>query len=113
MMIIHKITFSVDYNQWLIHLDTQLNEPTNQYSIKVSKVDKPTNKKTLGTSKINSPMSPSTLIRITYRKVMGGGLCKNSGYKVLLTRFLIRWLLWILNSLCEKLSTNNFNLQKG
>ena len=41
-------------------LNIQLNEPTNQNSIKVSKVVKPTNKKsyykTLRTSVINSPM---------------------------------------------------------
>ena len=43
-MLIHKIKPSVNYNQWLKRLDTQLNEPTNQNSI------------------INSPMSPSSLI---------------------------------------------------
>ena len=37
-------TPSVDYNNWLKHLDTQLNEPTNQNSIKVLKVVNPTNK---------------------------------------------------------------------
>ena len=31
---------------WLNSLDTQLNRPTNQYTLKVSKVVKPTNKKT-------------------------------------------------------------------
>ena len=36
---------SVDFNQQLKRLDTQLNERTNQNSIKVSKVFKPTNKK--------------------------------------------------------------------
>ena len=36
-MIIHKINPPVDYNQWLKHLDTQLKEPTNKYSIKVPK----------------------------------------------------------------------------
>ena len=37
----------VDFNSgWLKCLDTQLNQPTNQNSIKVPKV-KPTNKKTL------------------------------------------------------------------
>ena len=44
-MMIHKITPSVDHNQWLKRLDTPLNEPTNQNSIKVPKIDKPTNKK--------------------------------------------------------------------
>ena len=44
---IHKITPSVDYNQWLRRLDTQPNEATNQNSFKVPKVDKTTNKKTL------------------------------------------------------------------
>ena len=36
----------VDYNYWLKRLDIQLNELTNQNSIKVTKVTKP-NKKTL------------------------------------------------------------------
>ena len=39
---IHKIIPSVNYI-----LDTTLNEPTNQNSMKVSKVVEPTNKKTL------------------------------------------------------------------
>ena len=43
----HKITPSVDLNYWLEHLDTQLNEPTNQNSLKVNKVVQPKNKKTL------------------------------------------------------------------
>ena len=60
-MIIHRITPSVDYNYWLKRLDTQLNETTNQNSIKVAKVDKPTNNKNFGTSVINIPMSPSLL----------------------------------------------------
>ena len=47
LMMIHKITTSVDYNKWLKRLDTQLNQPTNQNSIKVPKVVKQTNKKTL------------------------------------------------------------------
>ena len=38
----HKITPSVDYNQWLKRLDTKLNEPINQNSFEVPKVDKPT-----------------------------------------------------------------------
>ena len=61
-MMKHKVIPSVDYNYWLKQLDTQLNEPTNQNSMKVSKVVTPTNKKkNLGTSVINSPMSlPST-----------------------------------------------------
>ena len=46
-MLINKIIPSVDYNQWLERLDTQLNEPTNQNSKKFPKVVKPTNKKTL------------------------------------------------------------------
>ena len=53
-------TLSVDYDQCLKPLDTQLNEPTNQNLIKVPKVVQPTNKKTflmtLGTSVINIPM---------------------------------------------------------
>ena len=46
-MIINKIIPSVDYNQWLIVLDTQLDEPTNQNSIKFPKVFEPMNKKML------------------------------------------------------------------
>ena len=46
-MLIHQITPSVDYNLWLIRLDTQLKKPTNQNLLKVPKVVKPTNKKTL------------------------------------------------------------------
>ena len=42
-MSIHKIFPSVDYNWWLKPLDTQLNEATNQNSIKVPKVVKPIN----------------------------------------------------------------------
>ena len=41
---IHKINSSVDYNKWLKRLSTQLNEPTNQNSIKVTKVVQPSNK---------------------------------------------------------------------
>ena len=56
----------VYYNQWLKRLDTQLNEPNNQNSIKFPKVVETTNKKTcynpLRTSAINSPMSPTSLL---------------------------------------------------
>ena len=38
---------SVDYNNWLKSLETQLNEPNNQNSVKVLKVVKPISKKTL------------------------------------------------------------------
>ena len=38
---------SEDCNQWLKRLDIQLNEPTNQNSIKVLKVVKLTTKKTI------------------------------------------------------------------
>ena len=43
----HKITPSVDYNQYMKRLDIQLNEPTNQNSIKVSKDVNQTNRKML------------------------------------------------------------------
>ena len=46
-MMIHIIYPFVDYNKWLERLDTQLNELTNQNSIKVPKVVKLTNEKTL------------------------------------------------------------------
>ena len=42
LMYIAKINPSVDYNKWL-HFDTQLNDPTNQNSMKIPKVVKPTN----------------------------------------------------------------------
>ena len=42
-----KITPSVDYNQWLNRLNTQLNRPFNQNSMKVPKVVNPKNKKML------------------------------------------------------------------
>ena len=49
----------------MIYFDIQLNEPTNQISIKVPKVVKQTNKIcyhiTLGTSVINIPMSNPSL----------------------------------------------------
>ena len=52
-------------------LDTQINQPTNQNAIKVSKVVKPSNKKqyhkTLGTSVINSPISPPSQLQTTLR----------------------------------------------
>ena len=44
---IYKLTPSVDYNLWLKRFYTKLNDPTNQNSIKVSKVVEPTDKKTL------------------------------------------------------------------
>ena len=37
----NKTNPSVDYNQWWKRLDTQLNKPTNQNSIKVPKVVEP------------------------------------------------------------------------
>ena len=56
-MMTHKITPFLDYNKWLKkRLDIQLNEQTNQNSIKVPKVVK-----TLGTSEINSPMPHPSL----------------------------------------------------
>ena len=42
-----QITTSVDYNKFLNYLDTQLNEPANQDSVKVPKVVNPSDKKTL------------------------------------------------------------------
>ena len=44
---IHKITFSVEYNKKLKNLDTLFNEPINQNSIKVPKVVKLSNLKKL------------------------------------------------------------------
>ena len=65
-----KINLSVDYNRWLKRLDAQLNEPTNQNLIKVSKVVKAKEKKrfykTLRTRVINSPMPSSSLFYIFF-----------------------------------------------
>ena len=47
-----QITRSVDYNQWLKHLDTQLNDSTNHNYTLLT---------TLGTSVSNSPLSPPSL----------------------------------------------------
>ena len=58
-MMIHKITTSVDFNYRLKILDTQLNIPTNQNSIKVPKVVKPTNKKTFGNYCNKQPNVPT------------------------------------------------------
>ena len=44
-MNINKITLSVDFNQLLKRLNTQLHEQTNQNKTKVPKVINPTNKK--------------------------------------------------------------------
>ena len=60
-MIIHEITPSVDYSSRLKSLNTQLNEPTNQNSLKVLKVVKLANNKTLGTSVINIQMFTPSL----------------------------------------------------
>ena len=50
----HKIIPSLDYNYWLKRFDTQLNEPTNQNSIKapmlLSKRKRKRYDKTSGTS---------------------------------------------------------------
>ena len=68
-MLILKIIPFVDYNLLLKHLDTQLNEPTNQIQLKSPMFFKQTNKKTLyktlGTRVINSPMSTHFLLMIT------------------------------------------------
>ncbi len=41
-MVMHKMSPSVDYNQWLKRLDTNINEPTNHNVTKVIKVIKQT-----------------------------------------------------------------------
>ena len=59
-MMIHKITISVDYNQWLKRLDTQNNEQTNQNPKSPKLLGQRIRKryyKTLGNSAKNSPMS--------------------------------------------------------
>ena len=56
---IHIITPSADYNKWLKRLNTQLNDPTNQNSLKYPKLLSQRIKKrfyqTLWTSVINNP----------------------------------------------------------
>ena len=42
-----KTKISLDYNEWLKRLDTQLNEPTFPNATIVTKIVMPTNKKTL------------------------------------------------------------------
>ena len=44
---IHKITPSVDENWWLKRLDTELDETTNQNSMKVLKIVRPSYKITV------------------------------------------------------------------
>ena len=46
-IMVHTFTTFVDYNKLLKCLDTQLNVPTNQNSVKVPKVVQPMNNKTL------------------------------------------------------------------
>ena len=63
-------TLSVDYNQWLKRLDTQLNKPTNQNSLKSPKlanqlIEKRYDK-TLGTSVMNRPLYFSFLVNLTW-----------------------------------------------
>ena len=68
-MMIHKIIRSIDYIFGLKRLNTQLNEPDNQNSIKVPKVANPTKEsfyKSLGTSVINSSISPQSLDEHTF-----------------------------------------------
>ena len=52
-MMIHKITLSVHKNWWLKRLNTQLNESTNQNSLKSSKLLRKRYYKNLGTNVIN------------------------------------------------------------
>ena len=66
-MMIHKIPSIVGYNYWLKRIDTQLNELTNQNSVKVPKVVKLTNG---GTVEINSPLSTSFLYEYSSFKLL-------------------------------------------
>ena len=79
-------------------METQLNEPTNQNSIKVSKFIKLINKKTFlqifGTSVINSPMSPpskpgSLGDKIKDNKLMHNPNDHTQNYPFLRFRFLL------------------------
>ena len=87
------ITPSVDYNQWLERLNTQVDEPIIQNSIKVPEVIIHRIRKlycnTLGTSVINSLMSPSLFAKYV------------SNYKVTIEKIKFRWiLLQKKNNLC-------------
>ena len=70
-MMIHKITHFVDYYYRLKPLETQLDEPTNQNSLKFTKllsqrIRKHLYKTNMGTNKIYSPFSPLSLILIRH-----------------------------------------------
>ena len=69
-MVIVKITPSVVYNWWLERLDTQLNKPTNQNSLKVPNfVHQRIRKryyKTLGTSVIPAQCPSLSLLYYTF-----------------------------------------------
>ena len=66
-MMTQKITHSVNCHYWLKHLDTQLNESTNQIQVlKLVQPMKSRNCKTLGTSVINNKMSSLSLIILSY-----------------------------------------------
>ena len=64
-MMIHKMNPSVDYNQWLKRMNTQLNEQTNQNSLESSKLLSQRIRKrfykTLGTSVTNSTLPTLSL----------------------------------------------------
>ena len=65
-----QIALSVEYYKWFKRLDTQVNEQTNQNSLKVpSKLkDKKRYYKSLGTHVMKSPMSPLSLLYCTLRQ---------------------------------------------
>ena len=67
---IHKITPSVDYNQWLTRLNTQPNETANQNSLKSPKLLSQRKRrryfKTLGTSVITSLLALLSLVNSGY-----------------------------------------------
>ena len=79
----HIITPSVDYNQWLERLDTQLNKPSNQNSSKVPKVIKSMSKKTLLYNQCTKqPIVPSLqLENISHNKKNRPGRITNKRYK--------------------------------
>ena len=133
-MMIHKIIHSLDYNLWFKYLDTQLNNPTNQNSIKFPKCVKQRLRKryyiTFGTSVINSPVSPPSLINLPsefsglltlYKVACTIFLWKHSlhisreGGDIRLKNFgdLLNFDRLVHQVGCPNVSTINYNLQKG
>ena len=114
-MMTHKITPSVDLNQWLKRLNTQLNKPINQNSLTSPKLLSQRMRKryckTLGTDVINSPLLPCSLANQSFMNnfmVTTGGLfaiytrLPNPGFIDIL-KLLVRIFQW-KNTCCTMIS---------